>query len=76
MPVPHISFRVPFWAAAVTSSMLMVRSETFQPQSRIRVSAESRVMPARMAPVSGGVITSSLMRSMMFIVPTSSMSRR
>jgi hypothetical protein len=50
VPVPHISFSAPDLAAAITSSMAIWRSETRSPQSRMSVSADSRVMLARIAP--------------------------
>ncbi len=72
VPAPKASLRLPFSAAAVTSSMDRGRSETLTPQSfRIRIT-ESRVMPGRMDPLRGAVITSSLITKKMFMVPTSS----
>ena len=72
MPVPHISRSVPSRPACITSSMVTGRSLAFTPQSRSRVRIEFRVTPSRMVPASGGVITSSPIFTMMFMVPTSS----
>ena len=76
VPVPHTSRSVPCFEAAQTSSIETWRSRTGRPHSRKSVSTESRVTPGRIAPVSGGVATSSPIFTMMFMVPTSSRYRR
>ena len=73
VPVPNTSSSRPLRCASTTSSIESWRSLALSPQSRSRVSTESRVTPGRMVPPSAGVITSSPIFTMMFMVPTSSM---
>ena len=72
VPQPNISRRSPRRCAEMISSMPMGRSLTRKPHSRSSVMIESRVTPLRIVPSSGGVTNSSLMRTTMFMVPTSS----
>ena len=72
VPQPNTSRSVPARCAAISSSIPSGRSLTISPQSRSNVITASRVIPARMLPSSGGVMNSSPMRTMTFIVPTSS----
>ncbi len=60
--VPHTSRKAPSAAASTTSSTVTGRSLTAMPQSLSNVRTESRVTPARIVPLNGGVSTSSLMR--------------
>ena len=60
--MPKASFRVPFLAASTISSMERLLSDTFIPQLFTSSMTESLVIPGRMLPSSGAVITSSLIR--------------
>jgi len=72
VPVPHTSSSLPRPWASTTSSIETCRSLTLSPHVRSRARVESRVTPGRMVPVRGGVMISSPIFTMMFMVPTSS----